>query len=73
MTDASDAADVFLTSYEREYDAHVRFVLDQVRAEFPHLTETEITNLLALYVDMRDAGFSAAAIATALEGEIGRR
>jgi hypothetical protein len=32
----------------REYDAHVQFVLDQVRAEFPHLTETEIANLLAL-------------------------
>jgi hypothetical protein len=73
ITDASDAADAFLASYEREYDAHIRFVVDQMRAAYPHLKDAEIANLLALYIDMKGAGFSSAAIATALEGEIGRR
>jgi hypothetical protein len=51
------------------FDAHIRFVVDQMRAAYKG---AEIANLLALYVDMKDAGFSSAAIAVALEGEIGR-
>jgi hypothetical protein len=52
------------------FDAHIRFVVDQMRAAYPHLKDADIANLLALYIDMRDAGFGSAAIAVALEGEI---
>lgn len=55
------------------FDAHIRFVVDHMRAAYPHLKDAEIASLLAIYVKMKDAGFSAAAIATALEGEISRR
>jgi hypothetical protein len=72
-SNSNDIADAFVAGYAAEYDAHVQFVISQMRTAYPHLTDAEVDSLLGICTDMRDAGFSSDAIAAALEGEIRRR